>query len=270
MSKESKKFLKALSSSKRREIMRNISEKGSATYTELMQVLGLNSSQSGTFNYHLKELSDSGLIERKNGDYMITDAGKSAMIFIDEIARETKDEALVDRYGVFSSVMRMQPEIEVKLFFSQMGMLFALIICFFGVFGIAKINVISLSLEEKIGDNVIWLGGVVLALGFLFLALLIAYFVVLIRKLKLEKSGVSLYLFLGRGWFLIRSPNRNRFFILYITSIGALACLGLMVFSFKPAPWLTLGIGFGVFTILTIVLFFLIRRNIKMRDKEIE
>jgi DNA-binding transcriptional ArsR family regulator len=270
MRNESEKFLKALSSSKRREIMKHILEKGSATYTELMQILGLDSSMSGSFNYHLKELNDSGLIERTNGDYKITDVGKSAMIFVDEIARETKEEAQIDRYGVFSAVIKMQPATELKLFISQVGMLFAMIIAFFGVFGIVKLNIVSQTLEEKIGDNVVWLGVIVLVLSLIMLILLLVYFISIVRKLKLEKIGLSIYLFLGREWFLIRSPNRTRFFILSFTSIGALACLGVITFSFKPAPFLELGVGFIVFTILTSVIFFMTKKKIIMEKKKNE
>ena len=270
MSSESENVLKALSSSKRREMMKHISEKGSATYTELMQVLGFEPSMSGTFNYHLKELNEAGLIERTNGDYVITDAGVKAMIFVDDIARESKEEARVDRYGVFSAVLAMQPESELNLFMSQMSLLFALVIIFLGIFDVVKLNMMAWMLEEKIGDNVIWLGGVILALGLILFISSLVYFIRLITKLKLHKVGLSIYLFLGREWFLIRSPNRNRFFILGITSIGTIACLGVMVFSFKPAPWLALSIGFAVFAVLTIVLFFFIRRRINMLEKENE
>ncbi|MHA1420382.1 MAG: DUF7347 domain-containing protein [Candidatus Heimdallarchaeaceae archaeon] len=270
MTTESENVLKALSSSKRREIMKHISEKGSATYTELMQVLGLDQSMSGTFNYHLKELNEAGMIERTNGDYIITEAGKKALIFVDDIARESKDEAKVDRYGVFSAVLTMQPDSELKLFMSQMSMLFAMVITFLGVFGVVKLNMISWMLEEQIGDNVIWLGGIVLALGLILFILSFVYFIRIIRKLKLHKVGLSIYLFLGREWFLIRSPNRNKFFVLGITSIGMIACLGVMTFSFKPAPWFALGLGFAVFAVLTTVFFFLIRRKINRKENKDE
>ena len=270
MSSESENVMKALSSSKRREMMNHISEKGSATYTELMEVLGFDQSMSGTFNYHLKELNEAGLIERANGDYTITDAGKKALIFVDEIARETKEEARADRFGVFSAVLAMQPAAELNLFISQMGMLLAMVISFVGVFGIVKLNMITWILEEKIGDNVVWIGSIVLAIGLLMFIVSLVYFIRLIVKLKLHKVGLSLFLFLGREWFLIRSPNRNRFFILSFSSIGALACLGVIVFSFKPAPWVELGVGFIVFTVLTAVMFFLTKRKINMEDKKSE
>ncbi|MHA1258524.1 MAG: winged helix-turn-helix domain-containing protein [Candidatus Heimdallarchaeaceae archaeon] len=270
MTSESENVLKALSSSKRREIMYHISEKGSATYTELMQVLGFDPSMSGTFNYHLKELNEAGLIERNNGDYTITDAGKKALIFVDDIARETKEKARADRFGVFSAVLAMQPASELNLFISQMGMLLAMVISFFGVFGIAKLNMITWMLEEKIGNNVVWLGCIVLTLGLLLFIISLSYFIRIIKKLKLHKVGLSIFLFLGREWFLIRSPNRGRYFILSITTIGAIACLGVIAFSFKPAPWLALGIGFAVFIVLTVVLLILIKRKIKMEENIIE
>ncbi|MDF1537932.1 MAG: helix-turn-helix domain-containing protein [Candidatus Thorarchaeota archaeon] len=91
MNSESENVLKALSSSTRRTIMRQVSEKGSATYTEIMHVLGLDPSlMSGKFNYHLKELNEAGLIERVNSDYKITDLGKKALILVDQVAKESK------------------------------------------------------------------------------------------------------------------------------------------------------------------------------------
>ncbi|MFW9920588.1 MAG: winged helix-turn-helix domain-containing protein, partial [Candidatus Thorarchaeota archaeon] len=124
MNSDSENVLKALSSSTRRTIMRQISDKGSATYTEIMQVLGLDPNlMSGTFNYHLKELSEVGLIERTNGEYRISDLGKRALILVDQVAKDVK----IDQYGVLSAVMSMSPRKELALFTSQMGMMAGMI-----------------------------------------------------------------------------------------------------------------------------------------------
>ena len=120
MTSESENVLKVLSSSTRRTIMRQISEKGSATYTEIMNVLNLDPSlMSGTFNYHLKELHESGLVERTNGEYRITDLGKRALILVDQVAKDTK----IDQYGVLSAVLSMNSRQELSLFMNQIGMI---------------------------------------------------------------------------------------------------------------------------------------------------
>jgi len=160
MNSESENVLKALSSSTRRTIMRQISEKGSATYSEIMRVLDLDPSlMSGKFNYHLKELHEVGLVERINSEYRITDLGKRhlkelhevglverinseyritdlgkrALILVDQVT----DDAKVDRYGVLSAVMSMSPRKELELFLSQMGMIVGLLISVLGIIPLA-------------------------------------------------------------------------------------------------------------------------------------
>ncbi|MFX1264321.1 MAG: winged helix-turn-helix domain-containing protein, partial [Promethearchaeota archaeon] len=81
--------LKALSNSTRRQIMSQIATKGSAPYSQIMHVIGLDPSlESGTFNYHLKELTEVGLIERTDNEYRITDLGRKALILLDQVRQE--------------------------------------------------------------------------------------------------------------------------------------------------------------------------------------
>ena len=58
------------------------------------------------------------------------------------------------------------------------------------IFGIAKLNIVSRTLEEKIGDNVVWLGVIVLVLGLIILGLFMTYFILIVKKLKLGKVGL--------------------------------------------------------------------------------
>ncbi len=79
--KEREQVLKALSNSTRRVILKQIVTRRGATYTELMELLSLNPDlESGGFNYHLKELTVAGLLERTNGFYRITDLGEKALV----------------------------------------------------------------------------------------------------------------------------------------------------------------------------------------------
>ena len=122
--------LKALSNSTRREIIQLIATKGSASYTQIMQVLGLDPSlESGTFNYHLKELTEVGLIESVNGEYKITSLGRKALILIDQV----REEPQVDRYGVLSAALSMTPREELHLFKAQMGSAFGFTLTFFSI-----------------------------------------------------------------------------------------------------------------------------------------
>ncbi len=208
MNSESEDVLKALSSETRRTIMRQISEKGSATYTEIMQVLGLDPSLgSGRFNYHLKELSEACLIERTNGEYRITDKGKKALILVDQVAKEDK----VDQYGVLSAFMSMSPRKELDLFMSQMGMMVG------SMFSLTWINRIL------IGVNT---GG--LFYGLAIIGLLVSLSVAIISTVKMVniirkfEVGFSSMVFLSTVWPFFKSPNRNSFFVITIFIFGAI------------------------------------------------
>lgn len=206
MTAESEDVLKALSSSTRRTIMKQISEKGSATYTEIMHVLKLDPAlMSGTFNYHLKELNEAGLIQRTNGEYRITDLGKKALILVDQVAKDVK----VDQYGVLSAVMSMSPSKELSLFSSQMGMMVGTIF--------SILCLIPFLIEYGTGSLVFWLSGITLVLAVAVTLAFVAKMVDILRKFKV---GFSVIVFLSSNWFFIRSPNRNRFFIITMALVG--------------------------------------------------
>lgn len=207
MNSESENVLKALSSSTRRTIMRQISGKGSATYTEIMHVLNLDPSlMSGTFNYHLKELNETGLIERTNGEYQITDLGKRALILVDQVAKESK----VDQYGVLSAVISMSPTKELELFMSQFGMMIGIMLTI--------LTIIPFTLDYGSGTIIFLLSGVSF---FASLALAIGCTAKMIGILRKYKLGFSVMVFLSSNWFFIRSPNRNSFFVITLFAIGA-------------------------------------------------
>jgi DNA-binding HxlR family transcriptional regulator len=259
MRPESENVLKALSSSTRRTIMRQISEKGSATYTEIMHVLNLDPSlMSGKFNYHLKELHEAGLIDRINGEYRITDLGKRALILVDQVAKDVR----IDRYGVLSAVMSMSPTKELELFMSQMGfmigIMFTILIAIpmvlsYGTWGI----VFWLSTFATLIGLVVFIGSSVRMVG-------------IIRKYKL---GFSSFVFISSNWFFIRSPNRNNFFIITMLIVGSAVSIALgfllpytgdvLLFSLE---WIGLIISAIGSTVLSIV--FIIRARKKAHHLE--
>lgn len=205
---ESENVLKALASSTRRTIMRQISEKGSASYTEIMHVLNLDPTlMSGTFNYHLKELHEVGLIERTDAEYRITDLGKRALILVDQVAKDTK----IDQYGVLSAVMSMSPSKELGLFFSQMGMM--------GGMMLAILSIIPFVLGYGSGTFEFWIGAFSFIAALVIAIVSIAKMIGILRKFRV---GLSVVLFLSTNWFFIRSPNRNSFLGITIFAIGAI------------------------------------------------
>jgi len=207
MTSESENVLKALSSSTRRTIMRQISDKGSASYTEIMQVLNLDPSlMSGTFNYHLKELNEAGLIERIDGEYRITDLGKRALILVDQVAKDTK----IDQYGVLSAVMSMSPTKELQLFSYQMGSMVGFIMML--------LSIIPFVLGYGSWTLEFWIGAISLSVSLVMAVGFTAKFIAILRRYKL---GFSVMVFLSSNWFFIRSPNRNSFFAISLFIVGA-------------------------------------------------
>ena len=260
MNSESENVLKALSSSTRRTIMRQISEKGSATYTEIMQVLGLDPSlMSGKFNYHLKELNEAGLIEKTNGEYKITDLGQRALILVDQVAKDVK----IDRYGVLSAVMSMSPTKEFSLFASQMGIMLG--------FMMTLLSVIPLVLNWGTWNAIFWISGIVFITVLSAALISTVKFFSIVTKYKL---GISIFVFMSSNWFFIRSANRNRFLIITVFAIGvfvsgALAFLlpisgEFAYFSFQWYQFFVPAITTGI---LTIWLFLTTRRKARKLEE---
>jgi DNA-binding transcriptional ArsR family regulator len=197
--------LKALSNSTRREIMRQIVGRGGATYTEMMEILGLDPSlKSGKFNYHLKELVDAGLILQVNGIYRITDLGEKALILIDQVSKETK----IDRYGVLHAAISMNPREELSLFKSQFGFGPGFVLLMLGIIfslvsgGIQLLDLIVATVFIIIGISI--LGWSIWNLG---------------SFMRRYGLGISSLLLLDSSWFLIRSPNRGNYMLMMFFGI---------------------------------------------------
>lgn len=81
-------MLNALNHKVRREILRLIHAKGSATYT---QILDRTELPTGKLNYHLKQLT--GLIEKTvSDDYQLTPLGEKGVAILESIHAEGLDE----------------------------------------------------------------------------------------------------------------------------------------------------------------------------------
>jgi DNA-binding HxlR family transcriptional regulator len=266
MTSESENVLKALSSSTRRTIMRQISEKGSATYTEIMNVLNLDPSlMSGTFNYHLKELHESGLVERTNGEYRITDLGKRALILVDQVAKDTK----IDQYGVLSAVMSMDPRQELRLFMNQIGMIVGFVLMIFSfipfsrLFGSPDFGLGTISFPIAV---VFWIGVISFPISIVFTVRTSSNVLEIVNKFRL---GFSAILFLSTSWFFIRSPNRNSFFIITLMTIGTIIAGALTfllpmsgrIFLYTP-EWYNLILITSVSTVLTFAFAIYIKRKL--------
>jgi hypothetical protein len=239
---------------------------GSATYTEIMNVLNLDPSlMSGTFNYHLKELHESGLVERTNGEYRITDVGKRALILVDQVAKDTK----IDRYGVLSAVMSMDPRQEVRLFMNQIGMIVGFVLMIFSfipfsrLFGSPDFGLGAISFPMAV---VFWIGVISFPISIVFTVRTSSNVLEIVNKFRL---GFSAILFLSTSWFFIRSPNRNSFFIITLMTIGTIIAGALTfllpmsgrIFLYTPESYNLILIT-SVSTILTFAFAIYIKRKL--------
>jgi len=79
------KLLAAASNPQRLSILKILAEDPQVGFTEIMKKTGLT---SGNLGFHLKELLESRLVEKKNSDrYRLTDAGLSLMDWAGQIDR---------------------------------------------------------------------------------------------------------------------------------------------------------------------------------------
>ncbi len=76
---------KVLKDEKRRKIVTLLNEKGSLSYTDFMNSLGIDS--TGKLNYHLKILNEL-ITKREDGLYILTDKGKLAVRLVQELGKE--------------------------------------------------------------------------------------------------------------------------------------------------------------------------------------
>jgi hypothetical protein len=83
---------KILKDEKRRKIVTLLNEKGSLTYTELMNTLEIDS--TGKLNYHLKILGEL-LTKQEDGCYILTGKGKLAVQMLQELG-ERKSQSQIE------------------------------------------------------------------------------------------------------------------------------------------------------------------------------
>lgn len=251
--------LKALSNSTRRQIMSQIAAKGSAPYSQIMHVIGLDPSlESGTFNYHLKELTEVGLIERTDNEYRITDLGRKALILLDQVRQEPQ----VDRYGVLSAAISMSPMEEIHLFRSQMGLglgiVFTMLSCIF----------ILLSRDPLRLDLLM-----AVILFSVSILTLFASSLSMVRIARKYNLGLSVLLLLGYDWFLMRSPNRGSFLAFSVfagINLGSVIIYLLLVYSGTIPVFLGPGIVLFAIMMFTAPIAFGIAEEAIRKARELE
>jgi DNA-binding transcriptional ArsR family regulator len=237
--KEKESVLKALSNSTRREIMRQIVAKSGATYTQMMEILGLDPSlKSGRFNYHLKELVDAGLIYQIEGVYKISELGEKALILIDQVSKESK----IDRYGVLYAAISMNPREELGLFKSQFAIGPGFVIVILGII-LSLISQTNQILDLIVSASFIIVGSLLLGYALWNLG-------GFVRRYGL---GLSSLLLIDSSWFLIRSPNRGKFILMML--FGMIGIFSSLVFFVLFYTTTISVISLGGFVLLLIMSF---------------
>ncbi len=89
MSSRIASLFKILKDETRRKIVLLLNEKGSLSYSDLMDMLGIVS--TGTLNYHLKILGDL-LAKNETGQYMLTEKGKLSSRLLLEFPEENRKQ----------------------------------------------------------------------------------------------------------------------------------------------------------------------------------
>ncbi|MFW9910598.1 MAG: winged helix-turn-helix domain-containing protein [Candidatus Thorarchaeota archaeon] len=251
--------LKAVSNHTRRSILRKIAERGKASYSEIMQILGFDPLvDSGTFNYHLKEIAEVGLIERAENEYRITELGKKVIILMDQI----KQDPNVDRHGVLSAAISMTPREEVTLLKNQFALMS----------GVLLIFVSFITMVFSVGTRSLVFIPAFIAFTFA-LVLLVESGGNLKRIAQSYKLGLSVLLLLSEDWFLIRSSNRGNF--MAFSFFGIICEFTTILYFFLVANgeilWLSgLGVALLAVSIFTAPFAFILADSAIKKAEEME
>ncbi|MHA1409964.1 MAG: anaerobic ribonucleoside-triphosphate reductase [Candidatus Odinarchaeia archaeon] len=97
----SQELLSAISNPMRTEMLKILSRSEPLTFTELLKLMELDSTQTGKFSYHLKALKESNILyEQADSKYSLTDIGKKIVDFLwelDDMSKQAKSNFLVRR-----------------------------------------------------------------------------------------------------------------------------------------------------------------------------
>ncbi len=124
---------KIIKDENRQQIIKLLNEKGSASYTELLEASDIGS--TGLLNYHLKVLSDL-IIKNETGEYLLTDKGKIALSVLHNFPAEATMAQKKKSQKIFWSILAV----------GQVVILTSVLIYYFlGVVDTATLTQVSIS-----------------------------------------------------------------------------------------------------------------------------
>lgn len=189
----------------RRTILTMLSEKRVIRYSDLMINLGLEpKDDSGSFGYHVKVLTDSGLIVTSEQGYSLSELGKRVFGLLAAIDDEERD-----KFGIIASLQSLTIKDEINLLLAQFGIILTFV---FGIISLIGFTAAGEGSSLRI---------VMFFLSFMALVLIggasIKKFYSMRSKLP---SGFSMFFFINTHW-IWASPHRNKLFLCYLTFFGA-------------------------------------------------
>ncbi|MFQ5821108.1 MAG: hypothetical protein ACE5I5_14040 [Candidatus Heimdallarchaeota archaeon] len=200
----------------RRTILTMLSDRSPMRYSDLMVALGLEPrDDSGSFGYHIKILTDNGLIIQSEKGYSLSELGKRVFGLLTAIDHEDRD-----KYGVITTIQSLTTKDEVNLLLAQFGWIFALLLIFISLIGF-------FTKDEPSPLHILM---VFLSLTVVVLVSTASIKTISSVRPKLPK-GLSKLFFLNTEW-VYASPNRNYLIAALLAYMGAYITGALAFISF--------------------------------------
>jgi hypothetical protein len=200
----------------RRTILTMLSKRSPMRYSDLMIELGLEpKDDSGSFGYHIKVLTDSGLIVATETGYTLSELGKRVFGMLTVIDNEDRD-----KFGIIASLQSLTIKDEINLLLAQFGMISSILFVFISLIGYT-------ATDEAFSLRVVTILLSLIAMVFIGGASIKTFYSM---QSKLP-SGFSMLFFINTHW-IWASPQRNKLFFCFLTYFGAfitflLALLGV-------------------------------------------
>ncbi len=244
MSQKDKRITEITSAIKhetRRMILKMLAAQNYMRYSDLMVDLGLEpKDDSGSFGYHIKILTDTGLILSSEQGYTLSELGERVLGFLSVLDNEGRD-----KYGVISALQSLTTRDEVHLFLVQLSWMFTV-----------QLILVSLFLVVIPVNPTSW-HILVAVLSFTAGTFILIVSTKTIYSLRSKfPKGLSKIFFLTTNW-IYASPYRNKFAICFILLVGATITSILAIFRMAglipPENYVSVPLNFvfSLFLLLT-------------------
>jgi len=201
---ESDIIIKSISNETRRNIVRLLYGQ-TMTYSEMAHLLNFDlKTESGKFNFHLKELVNAALVVSEQEQYQLTDKGEEIYYLLVDIERDRE----IDPHGLMTALIRLEGRKEFFVFLAALVIVASLQGLLIGA-------VALLGLGNYVGLKIY--GAALLLLSGIGLFQSIRYYMHTVNALLGNRStsskAISTLFFLNIQWYFIRVKNRMTYFL---------------------------------------------------------